>query len=123
MPCLKILTNIPKSQIPRDFVDKIIPLLAKILKKPENKFTCVISGDCYISFAGESKSPGATATLESIGNLGPNENRVIVKELTDFIEKEIGVHRDRFFLTFYDLSSYNVAKSGVTVEAASESQK
>lgn len=40
---------------------------------------------------GDSKSPGAVATLESIGNLGADENKVIIQALSTFIEKELGV--------------------------------
>lgn len=34
MPCLKILTNLPKSGVPSDFVNNIIPLLSKVVNKP-----------------------------------------------------------------------------------------
>ncbi|XP_013147502.1 PREDICTED: macrophage migration inhibitory factor-like [Papilio polytes] len=116
MPCLKILTNISSYKIPRDFLDKIIPVLAKAVKKEDAKFVCVIIGDCQMSFGGETSVPSAIATLESIGNLGPQENKEIVRELTKFLEKEIKVKPDRFFLTFYDLLPYNVAKGGITIE-------
>ncbi|XP_014366425.2 macrophage migration inhibitory factor [Papilio machaon] len=116
MPCLKILTNISSYKIPRDFVDKIIPVLAKAVKKDVNKFICVITGDCQMSFGGESSEPSAIATLESIGNLGSKENREIVRELSKYLEKELKVKPERFFLTFYDLLPHNVAKGGVTVE-------
>ncbi|CAH2035582.1 unnamed protein product, partial [Iphiclides podalirius] len=116
MPCLKILTNIPMSKIPRDFVDKIIPVLAKAVNKEEHKFICVIKGDCYMSFGGDSSKPSAVSTLESIGNLGSTENRKIIRELSAFVKKEINVDPDRFFLTFYDLSPRNVGKGGVTIE-------
>ncbi|KAM3955651.1 macrophage migration inhibitory factor [Aphomia sociella] len=116
MPCVKILTNVPKSKIPIDFVDKIIPLLSRVVNKPADKFLCIISGDCTVSFGGESKSPGAVATLESIGNLGPVENKLIVKEVSDFVEKELGVSPNRFFLSFYDLKGYNIGKGGVTID-------
>lgn len=36
MPCFKILTNVPKNKIPKEFVNKIIPLLASCVgKEPE----------------------------------------------------------------------------------------
>ncbi|XP_059055351.1 macrophage migration inhibitory factor homolog [Achroia grisella] len=116
MPCLKILTNLPKSKIPADFVDKILPLLSRVVKKPVDKFLCIISGDCQVSFGGESTSPGAVATLESIGHLGPIENKVIIKEVSEFIEKELGISPNRFFLSFYDIKGYNIGKGGVTIE-------
>lgn len=48
-----------------------------------------------MSFGGETSVPSAIATLESIGNLGPQENKEIVRELTKFLEKEIKVKPDR----------------------------
>nr|AII16889.1 macrophage migration inhibitory factor-like protein [Antheraea yamamai] len=115
MPCLKIVTNLPKTKIPVDFVNKIIPVLSKSVKKAPEKFICIVTPDSPISFGGESTSPGAIATLESIGNLGVNENKVIAKEVSAFVEKELGIHQDRFFLTFYDVVNYNVAKGGLTI--------
>ncbi|XP_028035646.1 MIF-like protein mif-2 [Bombyx mandarina] len=116
MPCLKIFTNLTNSFIPNDFVNKIIPVLSKAVQKSPEKFICLISPDCALSIGGESSTPGAVATLESIGNLGPSQNKVIAKEITDFVEKELGISKDRFFLTFYDLKNFNVAKGGITVD-------
>ncbi|KAL0902243.1 hypothetical protein ABMA27_000162 [Loxostege sticticalis] len=117
MPCLTILTNVPRSKIPTDFVNKIMPLLSRVVGKEIDKFTCIISGDCQVSFGGESTKPGAVATLESIGNLNSQQNRVIVKELSDFLDKEINVKPDRFFLSLYDVPSSNIGRFGDTAEA------
>lgn len=57
---------------------------------------CVITGDCHISFGGDSSKPSATATLESIGNLGSQENKKITRDITYFVEKEINIHPDRY---------------------------
>ncbi|XP_045509722.1 macrophage migration inhibitory factor-like [Colias croceus] len=114
MPILKIFTNVSREKIPVDFVNKILPVLAKVLRKPENLFSCVVAPDCVLSFAGDSTIPGAMANLESIGHLGPADNKVIAKEVTDFVEKELGVSPARFVLTFYDMQPYNIAKNGVT---------
>ncbi|KAJ2951909.1 hypothetical protein O0L34_g4162 [Tuta absoluta] len=115
MPALNILTNLPKAKIPKDFVDKIIPTLSKVVNKPEQKFICVVSGDALLHMHGDSSSPGAVARLESIGNLGPEQNQVISRHLADFVEKELGISPNRFFLTFYDLEKYNVSTKGTTV--------
>ncbi|XP_050361390.1 MIF-like protein mif-2 [Nymphalis io] len=120
MPCLKIMTNILKSNIPKDFLVKILPVLAEGVRKSPDKFLCVIEGDCQLTINGNSTLPGVIATLESIGNLGPEDNKRIVKLLTAFMEKELGVPPNRFFLTFYDLTTYNVAKGGVTIETLLE---
>lgn len=67
------------------------------------KFICVVLTDNQLSMFGDSKSPGVVASLESIGNLGPNENKVISKELSVFLEKEIGVVPKRSALDTYIL--------------------
>ncbi|KAJ0184014.1 hypothetical protein K1T71_000437 [Dendrolimus kikuchii] len=115
MPCLKILTNLSSSNVPSDFVNNIIPLLSKVVNKPPQKFTCIISSDCQLSFGGNSSEPGAVASLESIGHLGPKENKLIAKEVTEFVQKELGIPSSRFFLSFYDLQPNNVAIKGDTV--------
>lgn len=39
MPCLKIMTNISKTNIPKDFVSKIIPVLVEGVKKDQKVCT------------------------------------------------------------------------------------
>ncbi|CAH0721533.1 unnamed protein product, partial [Brenthis ino] len=123
MPCLKVLTNIPKSKIPKDFFSKIIPVLSEGVRKAPEHFLCAVEGDCLLSINGNTELPAAIATLESIGNLGPEDNKKIVKLLSSFLQKEIGVQPDRFFLTFYDLEDYNVAKNGITIASKIKEMK
>ncbi|XP_046977203.1 macrophage migration inhibitory factor-like [Vanessa cardui] len=120
MPCLKIMTNIVKSNIPEDFMTKVIPVLVEGVRKPPETFICVVQDSCQLTINGNSTLPGVIATLESIGNLGSENNKRIVKLLTAFIEKELGVPPNRFFLTFYDLETYNVGKGGITIETLLE---
>ncbi|XP_035433313.1 MIF-like protein mif-2 [Spodoptera frugiperda] len=114
MPILKIFTNLPKSKIPPDFVNKILPVLSRTVKKPEHLFICMVSSDCYLTFGGNSTAPNAVATLESIGNFGVEENKLIAKEVTEFIEKELGIAKDHFLMSFYDKRGRDIAKGGVT---------
>ncbi|XP_063373539.1 MIF-like protein mif-2 [Cydia amplana] len=116
MPCLRILTNVPNSKIPKDFVNRIIPVLAKAVRKDVEKFSCVISGDCQVSFAGDSSQPGAVSTLESIGHVAPEDNRVIGRDLSAFVQKELGIHPDRFFISIYDIKGTNIVKGGDTLQ-------
>lgn len=48
-----------------------------------------------MSFGDNSSDPAAVATLESIGHLGPNENKIIAKEVTAFVEKKLGISPNR----------------------------
>ncbi|XP_048006039.1 macrophage migration inhibitory factor homolog [Leguminivora glycinivorella] len=115
MPCLRILTNIPSSKIPTDFVNKIMPVLAKVVRKDVEKFSCVIVGDCQLSFAGDSSQPGAISTLESIGHVEPEDNRMIGQELSTFVQQELGIHPKRFFISIYDIKGTNIVKGGDTL--------
>ncbi|KAJ2954150.1 hypothetical protein O0L34_g2377 [Tuta absoluta] len=114
MPCLNIVTNVQKTKIPKDFVDRIIPVLSKSVGRPEDVFICAITGDAHLHMFGDSKTPGAVASLESIGNLGPEENQLISRQLSDYVKKEIGVEPGRFFLSFYDLKSHEIGIRGTT---------
>ncbi|XP_045784292.1 macrophage migration inhibitory factor-like [Maniola jurtina] len=115
MPVLKIFTNVPKSQVTKDFMAKVIPVLVDGVKKEAEKFTCMVQGDCLLSIDGDSTLPAATASLESIGHLGPEENKRIAKLLSAVMQSELGVKPGRFLLTFYDLEPHNIAKNGTTI--------
>ncbi|XP_073949750.1 macrophage migration inhibitory factor-like isoform X2 [Choristoneura fumiferana] len=77
-------------------------------------FTVVVSGDCDVSFGGDSDTPGAAATLESIGHVGAEENKIIGKEVSEFVQKELGIHPDRFFMSIYDIKGFNIVKGAIT---------
>ncbi|CAH2228137.1 jg9013, partial [Pararge aegeria aegeria] len=91
MPILKIFTNVPKSQISKDFMGKVIPALVDGVKKEADKFTCIVESDCFLSMDGDPTSPAVSASLESIGHLGPEQNIYITKLLTAVMQKELGV--------------------------------
>lgn len=55
------------------------------------KCACAITGDVGVCFGSDSKTPGAVATLVSIGHLGPQQNVHISETLADYLQKEIGV--------------------------------
>ncbi|XP_041986986.1 macrophage migration inhibitory factor-like [Aricia agestis] len=116
MPVLKILTNLTKDKIPNGMLPKLITLLAELVKKDAARITCIISTECSLSMGGNTDEPAIVSTLESIGNLGPDDNKRIIKGLSEFIEKELKVKSDRFLLTFYDLKAYEVGKSGTTAD-------
>ncbi|CAB3226349.1 unnamed protein product [Arctia plantaginis] len=116
MPCLKIFTNLPKDKIPEDFTSKMIPVLSRTVRKPENEFVVAISTDCTVAYGGQPKGrPGAVATLESISHLGLEENKIIAKEISELIHKELDIAPDQLMITFYDIKGLNVAKFGVIV--------
>ncbi|CAH2093926.1 unnamed protein product [Euphydryas editha] len=94
MPHLRIETNVPKSQIPQDFVTKAVPILAKSLGKPEQYCVVSVIPDLPMSFGGTT-APCAIANLMSIGALGVEQNKKHAKVLFELVEKELGVPQDR----------------------------
>ncbi|CAG9559262.1 unnamed protein product [Danaus chrysippus] len=113
MPHLRIETNVSKSKIPEDFVTKAIPILANSLGKPAQFCVVSIIPDVQMCFGG-SNAPCATASLMSIGALGLNENKKHSKVLFELIEKELGVPKDRMYITYQNEPSSNVGFKGTT---------
>lgn len=52
----------------------------------------MVSTDCVLAYGDQPKErPGAVATLESISHLGLEENKIIAKEISDLIDKELNI--------------------------------
>ncbi|KAH9632702.1 hypothetical protein HF086_016901 [Spodoptera exigua] len=94
MPHFRIETNVSRSQIPANFVQKAVPVLAKALGKPEQYCVVSIIPDVQMSFGG-STEPCAIANLMSIGALGVEQNKKHAKVLFELVEQELGVKSDR----------------------------
>lgn len=48
--------------------------------------------DCTVAFGHqETGQASAVASLETIGNLGIEENKIITAEVTEFFRKELGI--------------------------------
>ncbi|GBP66482.1 Macrophage migration inhibitory factor [Eumeta japonica] len=93
---LRIETNVPKSKVPQDFVDKAIPILAKALGKPAQYCVVSVIPDLPMNFGGSSE-PAAIANLMSIGSLGVEQNKKHAKVLFELVEKELGIPQDRCY--------------------------
>lgn len=68
---------------------------------------CVIANQ-LVTFGG-STEPCALVTLNSIGNISPQENRENCKKLHTHIEQELNISPKRVFILFNDVDRNNLA--------------
>jgi len=107
MPILTVKTNfaLGKEEL-NEFVFQASSLVSQLLEKPESYVTVFVSTGHAGSFA----KPCAVAELESIGGFS---NKISTK-LTDLINKELKVDRDRFYIKFVPLKASEVSHNGQT---------
>ncbi|KAL4720159.1 hypothetical protein ACJJTC_012463 [Scirpophaga incertulas] len=113
MPHFRIETNVSRDNIPKDFVSKAIPILAKILRKPSQYCVVSVIPDVPMSFGGTTE-PCATANLMSIGALGVEQNKEYAKVLFELVENELGIPSTRMYITFQNCPSSDVGFNGTT---------
>ncbi|GFG29196.1 hypothetical protein Cfor_04923 [Coptotermes formosanus] len=113
MPHFRLETNIPKSKVTVDFLKQTTALMAKALGKPESYCVVTVIPDLPAVWGGSSE-PCGTATLMSIGKLGVEENKKHAAALHDHIEKNLGIPRNRLYITFVDEDAANVGYNGTT---------
>ncbi len=65
-------------------------------------------------FFNNSNDPAYVVYISSIGNLDPTTNKKISKELSEFLEKELGASNDRGYIHFHDPGRANCGWSGRT---------
>ncbi|XP_075217331.1 macrophage migration inhibitory factor homolog [Lycorma delicatula] len=116
MPFFRIETNLPKSKVPATFHQTTVKVIAKALGKPESYCGILIVPDQSISFSGSSDLCG-NASLMSIGQLGVEQNKKIAAIIYDHIEKELGIPKDRMYISFIDSPSSDVGYNGTTFHA------
>ena len=101
MPQLKIQTNARMPDDRReDFLKKASALLARSLEKPERYIMVSLDLSEELLFGG-SGDPAASLELYSLGFPTEKANP-LAKELSDFLEEEIGIPHERVFIRFYD---------------------
>ncbi|XP_015923734.1 macrophage migration inhibitory factor homolog [Parasteatoda tepidariorum] len=113
MPILTIQTNVPKSEIPEDFLKVTASLVAEILRKPLSYVLVQINPDQLLSWGGGTGRCGH-AELNSIGNLGKEENIALSKQLFSHFEKTLKIPSDKMYIKFEDLKKENVGYAGTT---------
>ncbi|XP_019874749.1 D-dopachrome decarboxylase-A [Aethina tumida] len=113
MPHLRIETNVPEANIPKDLPAKLCQVLAKSLGKPVSYCVATVVGGVNMSWGG-STVPCAQATLMSIGALGVEPNKKHSAAIFEVITKELGIADDKMYIHFMDAPSANVGFQGTT---------
>ncbi|KAL3271447.1 hypothetical protein HHI36_021933 [Cryptolaemus montrouzieri] len=113
MPHLRIETNVPSIKIPKDLPQKLCSTIASSLGKPIGYCVATVVGDVNMSWGG-STDPAAQATLMSIGALGVSENKKHSKAIFEVVEKELGVSKDRMYVSYINAPTSDVGYNGTT---------
>ena len=112
MPTFAIYTNLTKEKIPPNFVLDASKFIAERLGKPESYVAVRVHPDQMMSHGGSTDLCGSVEVY-SIGALGEKNSEHAV-EVAAFIEKNLGIPKDRFYVTFVDLERNNIALNGKT---------
>ncbi|KAK3785346.1 hypothetical protein RRG08_045571 [Elysia crispata] len=113
MPGLLISTNLKKDQIPEKFCAEATTFLAAELGKPPSYILVQICPDQVMTFGG-SEEPCANIDINCIGVVGPDKNRQLAPKLSDFIEKHLGIKKDRFYINIFDIPRPSCVWNGST---------
>ena len=102
MPCLKISTNVPREKITQELNLHLVDVIATMLNKPKEYCAVHIIPDQLMSFGG-SFEPCAQVLMQSIGRLGPEENKKYSAILSQELEIKLGIPANRAYIFFHDV--------------------
>ncbi|KAH9404427.1 hypothetical protein TYRP_000250 [Tyrophagus putrescentiae] len=104
MPQLEIRTNLRLSQIPANFNQKATEMLSTLI----SCLQIAVIPNQLVTFGGTSE-PCALVTLNSIGNISCEENRVNCKNIHSFLETELSLPSKRVFIIFNNVHRNDLA--------------
>lgn len=103
MPYLKIQTNIPmQSRAVQDLLKKASYTVALHLGKPESYVMVAMEPSTPMHFAG-TDAPLAYLELKSVG-LPQTKTKELSKMLSELLEKELSIPKDRVYIEFASAS-------------------
>ncbi|KAL5240739.1 hypothetical protein ACI65C_008149 [Semiaphis heraclei] len=115
MPTLSIITNLPKYKIPSTFLADTSKLVSQTLQTPELYIGVRIKAGQQMFWYND-ESPSALGNITGTGNFGIDENKHYSSIIYDFVEKQLGIPQDRFYLSFVELKPSNIGAQGTTLE-------
>lgn len=104
MPSFVVNTNVPRANIPHDFLLDLSKVVAKSTGKPESYVAVQVIPDQLMVFGG-SVEPCATCTL---GNVGPLKNKDFSKAAMEKISNALDIPTDRIYIFFSNFEGGNV---------------
>jgi phenylpyruvate tautomerase PptA (4-oxalocrotonate tautomerase family) len=99
MPYIKIQTN-GEVGSKEGFLKKLSAEMAEKLSKPESYIMTALEADLKMTFAGNTEKT-AFIELKSIG-LAESMTGELSGFICDFVEKELGIKKDRVYIDFAD---------------------
>ncbi|XP_060597838.1 macrophage migration inhibitory factor homolog [Ruditapes philippinarum] len=112
MPTFNVFVSISRDEIPADFVLEASKFIAGLLGKPEQYVTVRVVPDQLMCHGG-SNDPCGSVQLMSIGALG-DKNKSHASKIGDFLESKLGIKKDRFYITFFDIARNDCGYNGTT---------
>ncbi len=106
MPLLKLDVSTPVSPAQKEMILKAASrLVAEKTGKPES-YVMVTLSECAGLFAGQ---PGAVAfaDVRGIGGLDRKTNAALTRAIGDLLQKELGMARERIYVTVTDVPATN----------------
>ena len=76
--------------------------LSSILQKSRDYVMSILEPELEMSFAGESKAPVAYIEIKNVGILSPEVTSELTGEVSNIIEKNLGVCADRMYIEFQE---------------------
>ncbi|KAJ8038735.1 Macrophage migration inhibitory factor [Holothuria leucospilota] len=101
MPYAVISTNLPKAEIPSDFIDNFAEKLAGIMKKHIQAMTVILQTDLLMSRFGKS-DPALCIVLRDVQPFDDKDkNRQISKDVISYVENMLNIEPARISIIFH----------------------
>jgi len=118
MPNLRIETNVPADQIGdlKGCLAELSKAVAESTGKPEQYVVVQIVPGIPMMFGG-SDEPCASAFFNSIGKIGPEENKAHAASIYPLVKKHLNITEDRMYILFNNAAYHDMAWKGTTFAA------
>ncbi len=103
MPCIHMETN---CTIAQEAAEKINQELGKAISlfpgKSQKWLMCVLKGDCFLSFAGESKEPAAFVEVKLFGAVDPQAAQTMTGTICGLLQETLGIQPERVYVRYQE---------------------
>lgn len=106
-------TNLPKEKVTPELLSGLHKTVSEMLGAPEQYCMMHVLPDQRMIFGG-TNAPCAVVRVTCIGKLGVEPNKNYSAKIFDFVEKNLGISKDRMFVVFQDVDTSVVGHKGTT---------
>ena len=108
MPYINVSTS-AKIENKQKLFEEITILISSLTNKSRRFVMAKIDDSCQMYF--DDETPSCFLEIKSIGSLNPSK---MANPISDFLHEEIGIPRDKIYISFQDVSSSMWAWNGRT---------